>query len=92
MPTVNLSQAKAQLTKLLVEVERLGERIIITRSGRPAGVLLSYDEYEGLMETFEILADTELSPAIEQGLSDAEKGRVLSHKDLWDELEDPLHR
>ncbi|NOZ93261.1 MAG: type II toxin-antitoxin system Phd/YefM family antitoxin [Acidobacteria bacterium] len=36
MPTVTLSDAKTNLARLLAEVDRLGERVVITRSGRPA--------------------------------------------------------
>ncbi len=87
MPTVTLSEAKANLPRLLAEVDRLGERVLITRSGRPAGVLISVDEYEGLLETLEILADPELSAAVRRGLSEAERGRTVSHEELWGDLE-----
>ena len=90
MSTVPLSHAKARLSKLLSEVEELGERIVITRSGRPVGVLLSYDEYGGLLETLEILADTELSQAIERGLKDVEESKLVSHEEVWDGMDDPL--
>ncbi|MFH1177473.1 MAG: type II toxin-antitoxin system Phd/YefM family antitoxin [Acidobacteriota bacterium] len=92
MTTVPLSEAKTHLARLLKEVEELGERITITRSGRPVGVLLPLDEYEGLLETLEILADSELAQAITNGLADAERRDVVSHEELWRELDDPLHR
>jgi prevent-host-death family protein len=91
METVPLSQVKAKLTKLLAEVEELGEEIIITRSGRPAGVLISYREYEGLLETLEILADQELAGAIRRGLDEAARGELMSEDEVWRDLEDPLH-
>lgn len=87
MPTVPLSSAKTHLARLLAEVEELGERVVITRSGRPAGVLLAIDEYEGLIETLEILADPELSAAIREGLEDAAEGRLLSHEEVWAGIE-----
>jgi PHD/YefM family antitoxin component YafN of YafNO toxin-antitoxin module len=49
-------------------------------------VLLSMDEYEGLMETLEILADPELSAAVRHGLEDADRGETVSHEELWGEL------
>jgi prevent-host-death family protein len=91
MTTVPLSHAKAKLTKLLTQVEELGEEVVITRSGRPAGVLLSFEEYEGLLETLEILADEELAKAVKAGLDDAARGEVLSDEDVWRGLDDPLH-
>jgi len=88
METVTLSDAKARLPRLLADVVELGEGVVITRSGRPAGVLVSVDEYEGLLETLEILADPELSAAVRRELDDAGRGEVVSHKDLWRELDD----
>ena len=90
MFTLPLSQAKAKLTKLLTEVEELGERFVITRSGRPVGVLLSHEEYQGLLETLEILADNELPQAIEQGLKDIERDELVSHEEIWDGGDSPL--
>ena len=82
MITVPLSQAKTHLAKLLREVEALGEEVVITRSGRPVAVLLSSTDYEGLIETLEILADQHLAKSIAQGLAEAEAGRVLKHEDF----------
>lgn len=95
MSTVPLSEAKAKLARLLTEVDELGERVVITRSGRPVGVLLPVDEYEGLLETLEILADPELSRAVRRGLADAEAGELVEHDEVWaetGELAAPLRR
>jgi prevent-host-death family protein len=83
MTTVPLSEAKTHLARLLAEVEKLGEGVTITRSGRPAGVLLSIEEYEGLLETLDILADSKLMASVRRGLGDAEKGRVVSEDEVW---------
>ena len=91
MPTVPLSEAKTHLARLLAETHQLGEQVVITRSGRPTGVLLSYEEYQGLLETLDVLADAELSRAIARGLEDEAAGDTVSHDDLWRDLDDPLH-
>jgi antitoxin YefM len=83
MTTVPLSEAKTHLARLLAEVEKLGEGVTITRSGRPAGVLLSIEEYEGLLETLDILADPKLMASVRRGLRDAENGRVVSDDEVW---------
>ena len=85
MLTIPLSSAKTHLARLLAEVEELGEHVVITRSGRPAGVLLPVDEYEGLLETLEILADPELAAAVREGLDAVDEGRLLSHEEVWGE-------
>jgi antitoxin YefM len=92
MESVTLTEAKAQLARLVKDLERLGEPIVITRSGHPAGVLLSVEEYEGLLETLEILADEELSTALRAGLEDVQAGRVIGHDEVWRELEPSVRR
>jgi len=87
MLSIPLSDAKAHLARLLHDVSELGERVTITRSGRPAAVLLSVEEYEGLVETLEILADLDLARAVARGRDEADRGEVVSHAELWRELD-----
>jgi antitoxin YefM len=90
MTTVTLSEAKAKLARLLGEVTELGEHVLITRSGKPAGVLMSVEDYEGLLETLEILADSQLAEEIKRGLEQIEAGDTVSHDELWNELDRQL--
>lgn len=90
MTTVTLSEAKAQLARLIKELDRLGEPVLITRSGHPAGILLSLDEYDGLLETLEILADEELRDAVRAGLTDLEEGQVVEHDEVWRAMDPAL--
>ncbi len=83
MPTLPLSEAKTHLARLLARVEEMGEQVVITRSGRAAGVLLSVEEYEGLLETLEILADAALMKKVRRGLADAEAGRLVGADEVW---------
>ena len=57
--TLPISEVKTQLPRLVKGVFERDEEIIITRKGRPAAIILSIDEYEGLIETLEILSDPE---------------------------------
>ena len=49
MKQVQFSTAKAQLSDLLDEVER-GETVVITRHGKPAGVLIGFESDEDWFE------------------------------------------
>ncbi len=55
--TLPISEVKTQLPKLVKGVQERDDEIVITRNGRPAAMLLSMDQYEGLRETLEILSD-----------------------------------
>ncbi len=83
MTAVPLSEAKTHLARLLADVERLGEGVMITRSGRPAAILLSIEEYEGMLETLDILADAKLMTSLRRGLRDIDAGRVVGDDEVW---------
>jgi antitoxin YefM len=91
MITRSLRQAQSQLARLIAEVQEHGEKVMITRSGRPAGILISVEEYEGLVETLELLSDPELAKSVQQGLEDLRQGRLVGHEEVWDGLDGPLH-
>ena len=56
MDTRSLADAKAHLSEIVDSVEETQEHVAITRRGRPAAVLMSVGEYEGLMETLDLMA------------------------------------
>lgn len=79
---VPFSDARAHLTELLDEVERVHEHLVITRSGRPAVVVMAQDEYESLIETLEVLADEEAIEDLRQSDEDVKAGRVSNWEDV----------
>jgi antitoxin YefM len=56
MKTLPLAEAKAKLGTLVDDLRR-HKRITITKHGRPAAVLMSYDELISLDATLEIMSD-----------------------------------
>jgi len=63
MDTRSLADAKTHLSEIVDSVEETQEHVAITRRGRPAAVLMSVDEYEGLMETLDLMATPGASQA-----------------------------
>ncbi|HSL82115.1 MAG TPA: type II toxin-antitoxin system prevent-host-death family antitoxin, partial [Thermoanaerobaculia bacterium] len=59
-----------------------GCSVVITQHGRPAGVLVSPEEYDRLREHDRFLE------AVHQGLADAEAGRTISDEELGASLDD----
>jgi len=51
MTTIPLTEAKAKLNELVDDAVTTQERVIITRHGRPAAVLISVDDLESMEET-----------------------------------------
>jgi prevent-host-death family protein len=67
--TLSLSSVKAHLSELVDRVEDQHDRIVVTRNGKPAAVLLSHDDLESLEETLAILSD----PALMTQIRDSEQ-------------------
>ena len=67
--TLPLSEVKTRLPELVSRVEVREDQIVVTRHGRPAAVLLSYDEYERLQETLDVLSDPAMMRQIHKSLA-----------------------
>ncbi len=80
-----LSKAKAQLSKLVANVEQTEEELIITRNGRPAAVLISAEEFDSWKETQDIKKNPALMKEIKRGLTQLEKGQRFSFEDVFGE-------
>jgi prevent-host-death family protein len=59
MSTESLRTVRDHLSELVDRVERHHERLIVTRNGRPAAVLISPEDLAQLEETIEVLSDSE---------------------------------
>jgi antitoxin YefM len=78
--TLPLSSVKAHLSELVDRVEDQHDRIVLTRNGKPAAVLISHEDLQGLEETLEIMSDPALMDEIresEQELADGQHGTTL---------------
>lgn len=56
---VPLGDVKNRLSEYVDRVEREHERVVITKHGRPAAVVLSVDDLESLEETLAVLSDAQ---------------------------------
>jgi prevent-host-death family protein len=70
MSSAPLTEVREHLSEIVDEVSTRGTEMTITRHGRPVAVLLSYEEYESLVETLNILSDDETMGAIREGLAE----------------------
>ena len=82
---VSVSTAKAQLLKVLRRIEEERVKVVITKNGIPKAVLLHYGDFEGLLETIDILSDSQTVKGIKEGLKDIKAGRVVSLREAFKE-------
>jgi prevent-host-death family protein len=72
------------------QIQREHDRIVITRHGRPAAVVMSIDDLESLEETLAILSDPDLLARLRSAGGEVERGEVdrLSKDELLARLGD----
>ena len=73
--TIPISEVKTRLPELVTGVEEREEEIVVTRNGKPAAVLVNYDEYERLKDTLDVLSDPALMKQVAESKRFYAKGR-----------------
>ena len=63
-----LKDVKNHLSEVVDRVEREHERVVITKHGRPAAVVVSVDDLESLEQTLDILSRPALIKQIRESL------------------------
>jgi len=87
--TLPLATVKARFSEIVDRVARQQDRVVVTRNGQPAAVLVSTDDLESLEETLAIMTDRSLANQIrasEKAIAAGEGGAEM------DELRADLER
>ena len=86
---VPLAEVKNRLSEVVDRLEREHGRVVITKHGRPAAVMLSLEDLESLEETLAILSDPELLAAIREADAEVAAGTTtrMSRREALDEIE-----
>lgn len=74
METLPLSHVKAHLSEIADRVEGQHDRVVVTRKGRPAAVLVSPEDLESLEETLAVLSDPQLMRQIRKSEAELKRG------------------
>jgi antitoxin YefM len=82
METLSLSHVKAHLSEITDRVEDQHDRIVVTRNGRPAAVLISPEDLESLEETLAVLSDPELMQQLREGEESIVSGDTVTLEQL----------
>ena len=79
-----LKDVKDHLSEVVDQVEREHDRVVITKHGRPAAVVVSIDDLASLEETLDVAGRPQLMRQIRSSLSDLAAGEaeVLSKDEI----------
>lgn len=73
---VSLADAKSRLSEVVDGVEAEHSRVVITRHGKPAAVLIAPEDLEALEDTLDLLGDPEALRSLRRAAEDLEHGDV----------------
>ena len=77
---VPIAEFKSSISKCFKNIKNSGHPLIITQNGKPAGVLLSPQDYDELVYRKSIL------DSVGRGISDAESGRTYRAEEIREVL------
>ena len=80
--TLPLAEVKKRLSEMVDRVEHHHERVVVTRRGRPAAVLVSPDDLESLEETLDILSTPGALENILKAQHEIDAGQTVSADEM----------
>ena len=80
--TLPLAEIKKRLSEIVDGIERKHDRVLLTRNGRPAAVMMSPDDLEALEETLDILSNPAAMKAIRKAETEIDRGQFLTADEL----------
>jgi antitoxin YefM len=82
-----ITEARHELTSLPERLTQEGGTLTITRRGKPVLAVMTWDHYEALLETLEILGDVNLMTNLRQGIAEAKSGQGIDWESAKQDLD-----
>lgn len=88
MQTLPMMEARRKLTSLPEELENRLEdsAIAVTRRGKPVLAIMTWELFEAIYETLEVMGDEDLMRSLRQGIKDAREGKAIPWESAKKEL------
>ncbi len=80
--TLPLAHVKSKFSEMVDRVEHTHDRIIVTRNGRPAAILISPEELASLEDTLELLSNPDAMAQLDESRRAYAAGDFLTDDEL----------
>ena len=80
--TLTISEARNGLTRFPERLRHEPEPVEITQRGKPVMALMSWNLYESLVETMEVMADENAMRALRKSIRDVKEGRTYTTREV----------
>ena len=85
MEKITITEARNRFMRLPDEAAK-HEILAVTRKNKEVLAVMSWELYEGLLETLEILSDAALMKQLKKGIEDVKAGRTHSLQEAYERL------
>lgn len=82
MTSLTTTDAKAKFLSLIRKAHEFGQHYVITHRGEDFAILLGSEDYQGLLETLDILQNNKEVKNIQESLKDLQKGETYSFEQV----------
>lgn len=82
MTVLTVTEAKTRFLQVVRDSAEKLKRFIITKEGHPAAVVMNADEFEGWLETMEILSDKRVLKEIRKSRRELQRGKTKSFAEV----------
>lgn len=80
---ISVRELRKGLANVLSDVKAHYERYVVSKHGEPEAVLMSMEDYEGWLETLEIMSDKEAMEDIRQAEKDLKEGKFFTYEEVF---------
>jgi len=78
---LNTVDARRKLTRLPEELEAEPATVAVTRRGKPVLAIMTWEDYQTILETLEILSDDEAVAQLRHSINEVKEGKTIP----WEE-------
>ena len=74
---IPISDLQSKTKEVVDGVKKTGDPVIITQRGRPAALVVNYEEYEGMLHTLDEMSYPDWQERLTEAEEDSRKGRGI---------------
>ncbi|MFH0774486.1 MAG: type II toxin-antitoxin system Phd/YefM family antitoxin [bacterium] len=84
---ISLKEMRPELPNVINCIDKRLDRYIITKRGKPVAIMMSVDDYEGLLETVEIFSDKRAVQRLRDAKIEIKEGKTIPLEELRQRIE-----
>jgi PHD/YefM family antitoxin component YafN of YafNO toxin-antitoxin module len=83
---MSIAKARAMMSQLPEILSSENQAMAVTRRGKPVMAMMSWDLFESIMETMDIMGDPDLMTALRRSIEDIRADRLIPLEQVKSEL------